>query len=89
MKATIVVLASAGLLMAGPVSADAFKDGGCVKCHDAEKKKMGPSVKDMAAKLKGKADEAALVEKMKSGKGHPKQKGSDAELKAALQEILK
>lgn len=89
MKTMFVVVAAAGLLLAGPAYADAFKDSGCVKCHDAEKKKMGPSVKDMAARLKGKADEAALVAKLSTGKGHPKQKGSEAELKAALQEILK
>ena len=89
MKAMLAVLTVVGLTVAAPVNADAFKDSGCVKCHDAEKKKMGPSVKDMVAKLKGKADEADLVAKLASGKGHPKQKGSEAELKAAVQALLK
>lgn len=89
MKAILAVLAATGLLITGPVNADVLKDKGCVKCHDAEKKKMGPSIKDIAAKHQGKGDEAALVARLKDGKGHPKSKESEADLKAAVQEMLK
>lgn len=32
------------------------RKAGCLKCHAPEKKKDGPSMKDIAAKWKGKAD---------------------------------
>ena len=31
-----------------------LKAKGCLNCHDAEKKKVGPSFNDIAAKFKGK-----------------------------------
>jgi cytochrome c len=62
----------------------------CMGCHDMEKKKAGPSFKDAAAKNKGNKDaSAAIVDKMKSGKGHPKVAGTDDELKAAVAAALK
>lgn len=90
MKA-ILALAAGALLAVGAVQAqDVLKDKGCVKCHDAEKKKMGPSIKDVAAKHKGSKDaEAALVAKIRDGKGHPKSKESEADIKAAVQQMLK
>ena len=55
-----------------------------------EKKKVGPSFKDAAAKNKGNKDAAgAIVAKMKEGKGHPKVAGSDDELKSAVETALK
>ena len=61
----------------------------CMGCHDMEKKKVGPSFKDAAAKNKGNKDAvAAIVAKMKDGKGHPKVAGSDDELKAAVEAAL-
>lgn len=89
MKVLFAAMAAAGVLLAGPVNASVLTDKGCVKCHDAEKKKMGPSVKDLAAKYKGKGEEAALLAKLKDGKGHPKSKESEADLKAAIAEMLK
>ena len=59
---TIVVAAAAaaGLLVAGMASAqDAAalaQKSGCMNCHAVDTKKMGPSFKDAAAKLKGKSD---------------------------------
>ena len=54
-----------------------------------DKKKVGPSFKDVAAKYKDdKGAEAALVAKLKDGKGHPKATASDAELKAAVGTVL-
>lgn len=87
MKAFLVVLA---VLAAGAANAqsgaDVVKAKGCLNCHDVDKKKVGPSFKDIAAKNKGK--DAALVAKLKEGKGHPKVAASDAELKAAVAHVL-
>ena len=61
----------------------------CMGCHDMEKKKVGPSFKDAAAKNKGNKDAAgAILAKIKEGKGHPKVAGSDDELKAAVNAAL-
>jgi cytochrome c len=89
MKSIAIALAAAGLL-AGGLAAQAqdaaLKAGNCLGCHDMDKKKMGPSFKDIAAKNKGKA--AELVTKLKEGKGHPKVAKSDAEIKAAVDAAL-
>ena len=90
MKTTILVLATAGALAAGIAvaadsGADALKAKGCLNCHEADKKKVGPSMKDIAAKNK---DAAPLVAKLKEGKGHPKTAGTDAELTAAVNAML-
>jgi len=86
MKAIIAVAAA---LVAGAAfaqsGADVLKAKGCNNCHEADKKKVGPSYKDIAAKKKS---EAELVAKLKEGKGHPKIAASDAELKAAVQHVL-
>ena len=88
MKAILLVIAVAGAFAAGTVLAqgDFLKAKGCMNCHDVDKKKVGPSFKDIAAKKKGQG--AALVAKLKEGKGHPKIAASDAELKAAVDHIL-
>lgn len=45
-----------------------LKKNNCGKCHSVDKKKDGPSFKETAAKLKGKADaEAELVKHLTSG----------------------
>ena len=78
----------AGGMVHAQSGADVAK-GKCMGCHDVEKKKVGPSFKDVAAKYKGdKGADAKVVEKMKEGKGHPKVAASDAELKAAVQHAL-
>ena len=94
MKAILLVLAAAAALAAGvgvgfaQSGADVVK-GKCVACHDVDKKKVGPSFKDVAAKYKGnKEAEGKLVGAMKEGKGHPKVAASDDELKAAVQHVL-
>ena len=88
MKTLFIAVAVAGALIGGVVQAqDATKK--CMGCHDMDKKKVGPSFKDAAAKNKGNNDAAgAMVAKMKDGKGHPKVVGSDAELKAAVDAAL-
>jgi cytochrome c len=93
MKAKLLMAVAAAGLLAGGVTAQAqdaaLKAGGCMGCHDLDKKKVGPAFKDVAAKYKGKKDAAAgIVAKMKEGKGHPKQTKSDAELKAAVDAAL-
>jgi cytochrome c len=85
---TIIALAAAlaaGVALAQS-GADVLKTKGCNNCHEADKKKVGPSYKDIAAKSKGK--EAAITAKLKEGKGHPKVSASDAEIKAALDHIM-
>ncbi len=92
MRAILLVVAAAGVLAASVGYAQSGADvakGKCVACHDVEKKKVGPSYKDIAAKFKGnKEAEGKLVGAMKEGKGHPKVAASDAELKAAVQHVL-
>jgi cytochrome c len=92
MKAIVLVCAAAGALLAGAVHAqgtDALKAAGCLGCHEMEKKKVGPALKDIAAKYKGDASAAdKLVAKIKDGKGHPKSKASDDQLKAAVGQAL-
>jgi cytochrome c len=85
-------LTAAGILAAGAVYAQSGGDvvkAKCLVCHDVDKKKVGPAFKDVAAKYKGdKAAEGKVVEKLKEGKGHAKIAASDAELKAAVQQVL-
>lgn len=62
--------ASLGLLLVGTVQADEklAQANGCMTCHQADKKVLGPSYKDIAAKYKGnKTAEADLVKKVKAG----------------------
>jgi len=90
MRLAIVIFGAAAILATGAVQAqDALKAKGCLNCHEADKKKVGPSLKDIAAKHKGNKDaEAMLVSKLKEGKGHPKVAGTDDELKAAVKQTL-
>jgi cytochrome c len=74
MKALLLTIAAAGsLLVAAQVNAaDAAQalaqKSGCLACHSIDKKVLGPSYKDVAAKYKGdKTAEAKLVEKVKKG----------------------
>ncbi|HET7729534.1 MAG TPA: c-type cytochrome [Usitatibacter sp.] len=86
-----LALAVSSLFLAAGVRAESgaelLKSKGCTNCHDAEKKKVGPSIKDIAAKNAGKAD--ALTTKVASAKGHPKVKATDDEVKSAVTEMLK
>ena len=90
MKTKLFLMAVAGALAMGGVQAqEVLKAKGCLTCHDVEKKKMGPSLKDISAKYKAdKAAESTLVAKLKEAKGHPKVTATDDELKAAVKEIL-
>jgi cytochrome c len=74
-----LALAASAMLFAGGAgaNADLAKAKGCLNCHDAEKKKVGPALKDIAKAGKPKAD---LVARLKEGKGHPKANATDEEL---------
>ncbi len=91
MKRLLITIAVSAGLASGAVlaqsGADVLKAKGCLNCHDMDKKKVGPAFKDVAAKHK-KEDAAAIVEKIKSGKGHPKVAASDADLNAAVGAVL-
>lgn len=65
-----LLLAGAGLLIAGQASADEAlaKAKNCMSCHAIDKKIVGPSYKDVAKKYAGQADAAAKLEaKVKKG----------------------
>jgi cytochrome c len=66
------VLAAASLAVASSALADQLEDmmkkNGCNACHSEDKKLIGPSYKDVAAKYKGDAGAVAkLTEKVKKG----------------------
>ena len=71
MKAVyIAMMAAAGVVMAGQAQADEAlaKAKNCMSCHAVDKKLVGPSYKDVAAKYKGDAGAAeALATKVKAG----------------------
>ena len=77
------------LALAGPAyaqaGADVVRAKGCLNCHDVDKKKVGPSFKDIAA---SRGSSAAMLARLKEGKTHPKVAATDGELKAALDYIM-
>jgi len=85
-------------MQAAPVD-DAMNKAGCMACHAKDKKLVGPSFKDIAAKYKGQDAVAKLMEKVrKGGSGtfgpipmapNGPDKINDADLKAAVELILK
>lgn len=90
----LVAAATAAMLSLGMANAqsgeDLAKAKKCMTCHEMEKKKVGPSYKDIAAKYKGNKDaEAAIVAKLKDPKAHPaKVTATDAEWKTLAQYAL-
>lgn len=99
----LALLATALAFAATPALADpeaAMNKAGCVACHAKDKKLVGPSFKDIAAKYKGQGDAVAkLSEKVrKGGSGvwgpipmspNPADKISDGDLKDVVSWILK
>ena len=96
------LIAAALALVATPAFADpeaAMNKAGCMACHAKDKKLVGPSFKDIAAKYKGQDAVAKLMEKVrKGGSGtfgpipmapNGPDKINDADLKAAVELILK
>ena len=102
MKKPISLLAAALLAFGSGVAvadgAAALTKGGCMACHAKDKKMVGPSFKDIAAKYKGQDASAALFDKVrKGGSGvfgpipmapNPVSRISDPDLKDAIATIL-
>jgi cytochrome c len=102
MKVGLTLLCAATLLAALPTQASealAIK-GGCIACHSPDKKLVGPTWRQVAAKYMGKADAPeALADRVRKGsKGvwgqiamppTDAKKLPDAELKALLAWVLK
>jgi cytochrome c len=87
--AAAAAFAVSGAAVAQAKADDLMKANGCMNCHDASAKKVGPSFKDISAKYKGKADaEKTLVAQLKAGKGHPAVKASDAEITTMVKHVL-
>lgn len=101
MRALPFLLAATALLAAPAAQAneEALNKAGCMACHTKDKKLVGPSFKDIAAKYKGQDATVALMQKVRSGgKGvygpipmppNPPEKIGDAELKSGVEWILK
>lgn len=104
LASTMGGLAAAAMLALGSASAwadpaEAMTKAGCMACHTKDKKLVGPAFVEIAAKYKGQDVVAKLVEKVrKGGSGsfgpvpmppNPADKISDADLKAAVESILK
>jgi cytochrome c len=88
-SAAAIALAVAGAAQAQGKAEDLMKANGCLNCHAADTKKVGPSFKDIAARFKGKADaEKMLVAQLKDGKGHPAIKASEAEITTLVKAVL-
>jgi cytochrome c len=88
MKSLLLALtASAALVLSvsAPAATDLAKSKGCLNCHDLDKKKAGPSIKDIAAKAKPAGE---VVPKVKEAKGHPKVNASEDEIKSIYDEML-
>lgn len=70
MKALVAAAVAAGLLSASPAFASEAlaKSKNCLACHAVDKKLVGPSYKDVAAKYKGDKKAAdALAATIKAG----------------------
>jgi cytochrome c len=103
MKGFLPVIAAAALaaVAATPARAqnvdDLLKKHACLSCHAVDKKLVGPSYKDVAAKYRGQAGaEKTLAEKVKKGgvgvwgqiPMPPNAAVSDADLNAMVKWIL-
>ena len=56
--------------LAGPVD-DAMTKAGCMACHTMDKKVVGPSFKEIAAKYKGQDATAKLMDKVRKFADEP------------------
>ena len=103
MKSILIVAGIAALTITTPASASEAiaSKAGCLACHAVDKKLVGPSYKDIAAKYKGQADAPGkLADKVRKGgvgnwgpppipmPPNPVDKISDADLKTVVQWIL-
>jgi cytochrome c len=101
MKIAAALLAASTLIVASAAVADELEDmmkkNGCGACHAEDKKVIGPSYKDVAAKYKGDAGAVAkLSEKVKKGGSGvwgpipmpPNTQVADADVKKMVELIL-
>ena len=97
--APLILTVAVGAVFALPAQAseELAKKYMCLTCHQLDKKLVGPSYHDVAAKYKGdKAAEAKLVDKVKKGGTGvwgqipmpPNDKVPDADVKALVKWIL-
>ena len=97
--AAALIAGTALTAQAGPAE-DALNKAGCMACHAKDKKLVGPSFKDIAAKYKGQGDAVAkLSEKVRKGgsgvwgpipmSANGPDKINDADLKLVIESILK
>jgi cytochrome c len=86
----VAAVAAVGMTVAGTAAAQAdLAQKSCGSCHALDTKKMGPSFKDIAKKFKGNAAaQGDIVTKLKTGKGHPAVKASDADLEGIVKWML-
>ena len=87
----LIAVASLAMIASGAASAqqELAQKSGCLNCHAADTKKVGPSFKEIAAKYKGKSDaEAKLIEEISTGKGHPAVKASPDDVKSLVKWVL-
>ena len=92
-------LALAATSLQAATAEEAMNKAGCMACHAKDKKLVGPSFKEIAAKHKGQDAVAPLMEKVrKGGSGvygpipmppNGPDKITDADLKAVVEAILK
>ena len=98
----VLFLAMAAFGAAAPAQAnpeEAMAKAGCMACHTKDKKMVGPAFKEIAAKYKGQDVVPTLMQKVRTGgKGsfgpipmapNPPEKINDADLKEAVEYILK
>jgi len=99
MKVFVAAAVAAGLLSAAPAfaNADLAKAKNCLACHATDKKLVGPSYKDVAAKYAGQKDAVATLatKVQKGGVGvwgqipmPPNPQVSEAEAKTLVEWIL-
>jgi cytochrome c len=96
----VAVSSLAGLSVEAATPDESYNKAGCVACHLKDKKLLGPSFKDIAAKYKGQGDVVAkLADKVRKGgvgvygpipmPANTPEKINDSDLKALVEFILK
>mgnify|MGYP000134318411 CR=1 FL=1 len=96
--AALLATVASGSALADPAAA--AQKAGCMACHSMDKKLVGPSFKDIAAKYKGQADAVAVLSaKVRTGgtgnwgqipmTPNGPDKISDDDLKSVVAAILK
>jgi cytochrome c len=98
MKKTLILAAAIALAPAAALADEALaQKNGCLACHSVDKKIVGPSYKEVAAKYRNDKDAQARLEKKVKAGGQgvwgaipmpPNGAASDADIKALVKWIL-